>query len=41
MIVLRNAEKFKKWLLENSANSKILQEYYKDVTKESWIEKTP
>lgn len=39
--VLRRAEKFKKWLQERDADSRLLNEYYRESTADTWIHGLP
>jgi hypothetical protein len=41
MRLLDEAGKFKKWLIEASPDVGLIQSYYKEVTKKSWVDKLP
>ncbi len=39
--LLRSSREFKKWLVGKQADAKLVREYFKEVTKNSWIDKLP
>lgn len=39
--LLKKARKFKKWISGVDANQDLVKEYYKEVTKETWVDKLP
>ena len=39
--LLSEAEKFKKWLTKANPDIGLIQSYYKEVTKKSWVETLP
>ena len=39
--LLREARKFKEWLAGKPNDGKLLKEYFKEVTKDSWVDKLP
>jgi hypothetical protein len=41
LVILEKAQKFKQWLGTRNPDTELLREYYKSVTKDTWVDRLP